>query len=118
MFFIGATDQRLAVVNDAGVEIYHADLRHLVSVITNLRGHIRVVCIASPTGQIDQDMLAVLEDQLKLDPAFQFLKTMPFSPGLDARLLALAALVASAVDGGSGGKKGHNHDKKHKKGKR
>ncbi len=117
MFFIGATDQRVSVVNDAGVEIYHADLRNLVSIITHLRGQIRAVCIASPAGQIDQNLLSVLEDQLKLDSAFKTLETRPFSPGLDARLLALAALVAATTESGSDRKK-KSKDKKLKKGKR
>ncbi len=117
MFFIGATDQRISVVNDAGVEIYHAELRNLVSVITHLRGQIRAVCIASPAGQIDQNLLSVLEDQLKLDSTFESLRTIPFSPGLDARLLALAALVA-ATTANCSEKKRTGKDKKAKKGKR
>ncbi len=117
MFFLGATDQRVSVVNDAGVEIYHAELRNLVAVITHLRGHIRTVCIASPAGQIDPNLLSVLEGQLKLDPAFQSLQTMPFSPGLDARLLALAALVAATTAGHSKKEK-KGKDKKAKKGRR
>lgn len=113
MFYIGATDQRVSVVNDAGVEVYHADLRNLVSIITHLRGRIAAAAISSPTGQMDQNMLSVLEQQLKLDPTFKSLHTMPFSPGLDARLLALAALVAATTERDP--KKKKKKDKKAKK---
>ena len=97
MFYIGANDQRVSVVNDTGVEVYHGDLRNLAAILTNLSGCIVAVAIASPTGQVDPNLLTVLEGQLKRDPAFKSLQTLPFSPNLDARLLALAALTAATV---------------------
>lgn len=109
MFYIGATDQRVSVVNDAGVEIYQAEFRNFGSILTHLRGRIVAISLASGLGEIDKNLLSVLQDQMNQESAFKSLQTIGFSPGIDAKLLALSALVAATSE------KKHNKKKKSKK---
>ncbi len=105
MFYIGANDQRVSVVNETGAEVYHCDFRGFSAVITHFRGRIAAIAMSNSAGEVDKTMLKVLQKQMEKEKGFKSLTSFGFEPHLDARLLALSALV-SAETGGKNAKVG------------
>ena len=59
MFYIGANDQRVSVVNEAGAEVYHCDFRGFSAVITHFRGRIAAIALSNSAGEVDKTILKV-----------------------------------------------------------
>jgi hypothetical protein len=95
MFYVGATDQRVSVVNELGGEIYSSDFRNMHNVLILLRGMIVGIALANSMGEVDPQLIKVLQKQMEKEKGFKSLTTHRFEPHLDARLLALSALAAA-----------------------
>ncbi|HTV47257.1 MAG TPA: hypothetical protein VMG59_02325 [Phycisphaerae bacterium] len=100
MFYVGATDQRVSVVNELGSEVYSTDFRNMHNVLILLRGVIAGIALANSMGEVDPQLVRVLQKQMEKEKGFKNLTTHRFEPHLDARLLALSAL-ASTQSGGT-----------------
>jgi len=104
MFYLGANDQRVSLVNDSGQEVYACDFKNFPHVLTHLRPLIRAIALANPTGEVDKNLLKVFEAQFKKEKNFHSITAIPFGANLDSRFLALVALT-NATTTKAGGKR-------------
>ena len=92
MFYLGANDQRVTLVDAAGHEVYSTDFRNLSNVLTHIRPLISAIALANPFGEVDKAMLKTLETEMKKSKAFHSIVAIPFGANMDSRFLALVAL--------------------------
>jgi hypothetical protein len=92
MFYLGANDQRVTLVDDRGHEIYTADFRNFTNILTHLRPLIRAIAIANPVGEVDANLLKVFEEQMRREKNFHSITALGMAP-MDSRFLALIALA-------------------------
>ncbi|GEM_PF-2920418 len=92
MFYLGANDQRVTLVDDGGHEIYTTDFRQFTNILTHLRPLIRAIAIANPIGEVDKNLLKVFEDQMRKEKNFHSITALNMAP-MDSRFLALVALA-------------------------
>jgi hypothetical protein len=97
MFFLGANDTRVTLVDDGGHEIYSTDFRNFSSILTHLRPLIRAIAIANPTGEVDRNLLRVFEEQMQMEKDFHSITALGMAP-LDSRFLALVALTKAQTE--------------------
>ena len=97
MFYLGATDQRVTLVDDHGHEVYSADFRNFTNVLTHLRPLIRAITLTNPIGEVDKNLLKVFETQFKKEKNFHSITAIPFGANLDSKLLALASLATATT---------------------
>jgi hypothetical protein len=97
MFYLGANDQRVTLVDDTGHEIYSTDFRNFTNVLTHLRPMIKAIALANPAGEVDKNLLKVFEQQMKKEKNFHSLTAIPFGVNLDSKLLALTALTIAST---------------------
>lgn len=95
MFYLGANDQRVTLVDENGREIYAADFRNFPAILTHLRPLIRAMALGNPTGEVDAAQVKLLEQQMQREKGFHSITTLSFTAGLDSRFLALVALAAA-----------------------
>jgi len=93
MFFLGANDQRVTLVDEGGHEVYSTEFRSLPAILTHLRPLIRAIALTNPTGEVDATLLKAFETQMKKEKNFHSLTAIPFGANLDSKLLALIALT-------------------------
>jgi hypothetical protein len=92
MFYLGANDQRVTLVDERGHEVYTTDFRNFPNILTHLRPLIRAIALANPTGEVDSNLLRVFEEQMQLEKDFHSITALGMAP-LDSRFLALVALT-------------------------
>jgi len=97
MFYLGANDQRVTLVDEEGHEVYSTDFRQFTTVLTYLRPMIRAIAIANPIGDVDKNLLAVFQDQMHREKSFHSLTALSMAP-LDSRFLALIALTKAKTE--------------------
>jgi hypothetical protein len=97
MFYLGANDQRVTLVDEEGHEIYSTDFRQFTTVLTHLRPMIRAIAIANPIGDVDKNLLTVFQDQMHRERNFHSLTALSMAP-LDSRFLALIALTKAKTE--------------------
>ncbi|HUO10698.1 MAG TPA: hypothetical protein VM008_20525 [Phycisphaerae bacterium] len=97
MFYLGANDQRVTLVDEEGHEVYSTDFRQFTTVLTHLRPMIRAIAIANPVGDVDKNLLAVFQDQMHREKNFHSLTALSMAP-LDSRFLALIALTKARTE--------------------
>jgi hypothetical protein len=105
MFYLGANDQRVTLVDDTGHEIYSTDFRNLSNVLTHLRPMIAAVVLANPFGEVDKTMVKTLETEMKKNKSFHSLTAIPYGANMDSRFLALLALTKASTGKPSKAKK-------------
>lgn len=93
MFYLGANDQRVTLIDASGHEVYSTDFRHLPAILTHLRPLIAAIALTNPTGEVDPNLLKAFEAQMKKEKNFHSLTALPFGANLDSKLLALIALT-------------------------
>ena len=94
MFYLGANDQRVTLIDEGGHEIYTTDFRNFTNILTHLRPLIRAIAIANPIGEVDQNLLQVFESQMRKEKNFHSITALGMAP-MDSRLLALIALAVA-----------------------
>lgn len=104
MFYLGANDQRLTLVDDSGHEVYSSDFRNLTLLLTHLRPVIKAIALANPMGEVDKNMLRVFEDQMRREKTFHSITALSMTVA-DSRFLALVALTKAKTEKPSTGKK-------------
>jgi hypothetical protein len=92
MFYLGANDTRVTLVDEDGHEIYTTDFRNFPNILTHLRPLIRAIAIANPVGEVDGNLLRVFEEQMRLEKNFHSITALGMAP-MDSRFLALIALT-------------------------
>jgi len=92
MFYLGANDQRVTLVDEGGHEVYTTDFRNFPNILTHLRPLIRAIALANPTGEVDANLVRVFEEQMKLEANFHSITALGMAP-LDSRFVALIALA-------------------------
>jgi hypothetical protein len=92
MFYLGANDQRVTLVDDRGHEVYTTDFRNFTNILTHLRPLIRAIALANPVGEVDSNLLRVFEEQMQMEKEFHSITALGMAP-LDSRFLALIALA-------------------------
>jgi hypothetical protein len=92
MFYLGANDQRVTLVDDRGHEVYTTDFRNFTNILTHLRPLIRAIALANPVGEVDSNLLRVFEEQMQMEKEFHSITALGMAP-LDSRFLALVALT-------------------------
>lgn len=97
MFYLGANDQRVTLVDEEGHEVYSADFRQFTTVLTHLRPMIGAIAIANPVGDVDKNLLRVFEEQMQKEKGFHSLTALSMAP-LDSRFLALIALTKAKTE--------------------
>jgi hypothetical protein len=97
MFYLGANDQRVTLVDERGHEIYSSDFRNFTNILTHLRPLIRAICLANPVGEVDANLLRVFEDQMHREKNFHSITALGMAP-LDSRFLALIALTKALTE--------------------
>ena len=97
MFYLGANDQRVTLVDDSGHEVYSTDFRQFTTVLTHLRPLIGAIAIANPVGDVDKNLLRVFEEQMRREKNFHSLTALSMAP-LDSRFLALIALTKAQTE--------------------
>lgn len=98
MFYLGANDQRVTLVDENGHEIYATDFRNLSNVLTHLRPMIGAIALANPFGEVDKNMVKTLEAEMKKNKAFHSLTAIPYGANMDSRFLALLALTKATTE--------------------
>ena len=104
MFYLGANDQRVTMVDDGGHEVYSTDFRNLSNVLTHLRPMIGAVVLANPFGEVDKGMVKTLEAEMKKNKAFHSLTAIAFGANMDSKFLALMALTKAKTEKAKKGK--------------
>ena len=94
MFYLGANDQRITLIDEGGHEIYTTDFRNFTNILTHLRPLIRAIAIANPIGEVDQNLLQVFESQMRKEKNFHSITALGMAP-MDSRFLALIALAVA-----------------------
>ena len=97
MFYLGANDQRVTLVDESGHEIYAADFRSFTNILTHLRPLIGAIAIANPVGEVDGNLLRVFEEQMRREKNFHSITALGMAP-LDSRFLALIALTKATTE--------------------
>src|ERR1700685_1104044 len=97
MFYLGANDTRVTLVDDHGHEVYSTDFRNFTNILTHLRPLIRAIAIANPVGEVDPNLLRVFDDQMRREKNFHSLTALGMAP-LDSRFLALIALTKAMTE--------------------
>jgi hypothetical protein len=97
MFYLGATDQRVTLVDDGGHEVYSTDFKNFPNVLTHLRSMIRAIALTNPAGEVDKNLLKVFENQFKKEKNFHSITAIPFGVNLDSKFLALVALTTATT---------------------
>jgi hypothetical protein len=97
MFYLGANDQRVTLVDESGHEIYATDFRNFTNILTHLRPMIRAIAIANPVGEVDANLLRVFEEQMRREKNFHSITALGMAP-LDSRFLALIALTKASTE--------------------
>lgn len=105
MFYLGANDQRVTLVDAAGHEVYSTDFRNLSNVLTHLRPVITAITLANPFGEVDKGMLKTLETEMKKSKSFHSLTAIPYGANMDSKFLALIALTKASTEKPAKGKK-------------
>ena len=105
MFYLGANDQRVTLVDDSGHEVYTTDFRQFTTVLTHLRPLIRAIAIANPVGDVDKNLLNVFDEQMHKEKNFHSLTALSMAP-LDSRFLALIALTKAQTEKAAPASKG------------
>jgi hypothetical protein len=114
MFYLGANDQRVTLVDEEGHEVYSTDFRQFTTVLTHLRPMIRAIVIANPVGDVDKNLLNVFDEQMHKEKNFHSLTALSMAP-LDSRFLALIALTKAKTEKPSAGPSAVAKAKKKKK---
>ena len=76
MFYLGANDQRVTLVDGGGHEVYSTEFRNLTLILTHLRPMIRAIALANPMGEVDKNLLRVFEDQMRREKGFHSITAM------------------------------------------
>ena len=97
MFYLGANDQRVTLVDDRGHEVYATDFRHFSDILIHLRPLIRAIALANPVGEVDANLLKVFEDQMRREKNFHSITVLGMAP-MDSRFLALIALTKALTE--------------------
>src|ERR1035437_9855525 len=97
MFYLGANDQRVTLVDDNGHEIYTTDFRNFPNILTHLRPLIRAIALANPIGEVDANLLRVFEEQMRREKNFHSITALGMAP-MDSRFLALIALTRALTE--------------------
>ena len=97
MFYLGANDQRVTLVDEGGHEVYSTDFRNFPNVLTHLRPLIRAIALANPMGDVDANLLRVFEEQMLQEKQFHSITALSMST-MDSRLLALIALTKALTE--------------------
>ena len=92
MFYLGANDQRVTLVDDHGHTVYDTDFRHFTDILTHLRPLIRAIALANPVGEVDANLVKVFEEQMRREEHFHSITALGMAP-LDSRFMALVALA-------------------------
>ena len=98
MFYLGANDQRVTLVDAAGHEVYSTDFRNLSNILTHLRPVIAAIAMANPFGEVDKNMAKTLEAEMKKNKSFHSLTAIPYGANMDSRFLALIALTKATTE--------------------
>ncbi len=85
MFYLGANDQRVSLVDEGGHEVYATDFRNFANVLTHLRPLIGAIALANPFGEVDQNMVKQLEAQMKKEKEFHSITALAYGANMDAR---------------------------------
>lgn len=94
MFYLGANDQRVSLVDESGREVYSGDFRSLTNILTHLGPLIGAIALANPVGDVDANLLRVLDGQMRRHKGFHSVTALSREI-LDGRFLALVALARS-----------------------
>jgi hypothetical protein len=97
MFYLGANDQRVTLVDDRGHEVYTTDFRNFPNILTHLRPLIRAIALANPIGEVDANLVRVFEEQMKVESNFHSITALGMAP-LDSRFVALIALAKAQAE--------------------
>ena len=94
MFYLGANDQRVSLVDENGREVYSAEFRSFTNILTHLGPLIGAIALANPMGDVDQNLVRVLEEQMRREKEFHSVTALSREV-MDSRFLALVALARS-----------------------
>src|ERR1043165_6776074 len=97
MFYLGANDQRVTLVDDRGHEVYTTDFRNFTNILTHLKPLIGAIALANPMGEVDANLLRVFEEQMRREKNFHSITAIGMAP-LDSRFLALIALTKAKTE--------------------
>ena len=93
MFYLGATDQRVTLVDDEGHEVYSTDFRNFANILTHLRPMIGAIALTNPMGEVHKNNVKMLEQQMKKEKGFHSVTAIGFGASMDSKFLALVALT-------------------------
>ena len=97
MFYLGANDQRVTLVDDRGHEVYTTDFRNFPNILTHLRPLIRAIALANPVGEVDANLVRIFEEQMQMEKELHSITALGMAP-LDSRFLALIALSKALTE--------------------
>ena len=98
MFYLGANDQRITLVDESGREVYATDFRNFSNVLTHLRPLIRAIALTNPVGEVDKNLLKVFEKEMQKEKGFHSITAIAFGANMDSRFLALIALCKATTE--------------------
>ena len=105
MFYLGATDQRVTLVDEHGHEVYSTDFRNLSNILTHLRPLIEAIALANPFGEVDKNMVKTFETEMKKNKSFHSVTALAYGANMDSKFLALVALTKAKTEKPSKSKK-------------
>lgn len=105
MFYLGANDQRVTLVDDEGHEVYSTDSRNLSNILSHLRPMIGAIAMGNPVGEVDKNTAKLLETEMKKNKGFHSFTAISYAANMDSKFLALVAFTKAKTEKPGKGRK-------------